>query len=91
VYIWYLNDFLARIIIYICLSIDILHIETVLYYYDLLVYVYNMHPDQQASTFGTNCAYYKRIFMVVYYYYYYTTTPTTEISQCKCQEVHSSS
>jgi len=44
-YIWYPNDCLARIIVYIWPNIDILCIETVLYYYDFLVYTYNMHPD----------------------------------------------
>jgi len=35
--------------------------QTVLDYYDFLVYMYNTHPD---STFGTNCAYYNGIFTV---------------------------
>jgi len=39
--------------------------ETVLDYNDFLVYMYNMHPDKQASTFGTNCVYYNQIFMVL--------------------------
>jgi len=44
-YICYPNDCLARIIIYIWLNIDILHMETVLDYYDFLLYMYNMHPE----------------------------------------------
>jgi len=43
VYIWYPDDCLVRKIVYIWLNIDILRIETVLDYYDFLVYMYNMH------------------------------------------------
>jgi len=63
-YIWYSNDCLARIIIYMWLNIDILRIETVLDYFDFSVYMYNTHPDKRASAFGTYCAYCNQIFTI---------------------------
>jgi len=33
--------------------------------FDFLVYMYNMHRDQRASTFGTKCVHYSQIFMVL--------------------------
>jgi len=42
-YIWYPNDCLVRIIVYIWLNIDIIRTETVLDYSDFLVYMHNTH------------------------------------------------